>query len=88
MDHLKLDKEHMEAENKELNNEILQKTEEFQTRKEELLLQRGLLQVKWTHLNNYVMHQSLTTLANISATRLIFNSFSVFGKIVKYGLSL
>ena len=53
MDHLMLDKEHMEAENKELSNEILQKTEEFQTRKEELLLQRGLLQVKSSHLNNY-----------------------------------
>ncbi|KAL9958005.1 hypothetical protein ACROYT_G034966 [Oculina patagonica] len=45
MDHLKLDKEHMEAENMELSNEILQKTEEFQTRKEELMLERGMLQV-------------------------------------------
>lgn len=52
MDHLKLDKEHMEAENKELSNEILQKTEEFQTRKEELFLQRGLLQVRSSHLKN------------------------------------
>ncbi|KAJ7373042.1 hypothetical protein OS493_014186 [Desmophyllum pertusum] len=34
----------MEAENEELSNEILQKTEEFQTRKEELMLERGLLQ--------------------------------------------
>lgn len=45
MDHLKLDKEHMEAENTELSNEILQKTEMFQTRKEELMLERGMLQV-------------------------------------------
>ena len=67
MDHLKLDKEHMETEDKELSNEILHKTEEFQTRKEELLLQRGLLQVKSTQLmNNYVMQQSLSTFANIS----------------------
>ena len=46
MDHLKLDKEHMQAANKELSKEVLQKTEEFQTRKEEVILQRGLLQVK------------------------------------------
>ena len=80
MDHLKLDKEHMEAENKELNNEILQKTEEFQTRKEELLLQRGLLQVKATHLNNY--HGNASKLdqfrehlvKNPTLTRRIFNS--------------
>ena len=53
MDHLMLDKEHMEAANKELRHDILQKTEEFQTRKEELMLQKGLLQVRSTHLNNY-----------------------------------
>ena len=46
MDHLRLDKEHMEAEGMELSKEILQKTEEFQTRKEELLLERGALQVR------------------------------------------
>ena len=46
MDHLKLDKEHMEAENMELSNEILQKTEEFRARKEELMLERGMLQVR------------------------------------------
>ena len=44
-----LDKEHMEAANKELRHDILQKTEEFQTRKEELMLQKGLLQVRSTH---------------------------------------
>ena len=49
MDHLMLDKEHMEAANKELSHDILQKTEEFQTRKEELMLQKGLLQVRSTH---------------------------------------
>ena len=48
MDHLRLDKEHMEAENEELSNEVLLKTEEFQTRKEELMLERGLLQVRIT----------------------------------------
>lgn len=48
MDHLKLDKEHMEAENMEFSNEILHKTEEFQTRKEELMLERGMLQVTVT----------------------------------------
>ncbi len=48
MDHLKLDKEHMETENMELSNEVLQKTEEFRTRKEELMLERGALQVKVT----------------------------------------
>ena len=45
-DHLRLDKEHMETENEELSKEILQETEEFQTRKEELVQERGLLQVK------------------------------------------
>lgn len=45
MDHLRLDKEHMEAEGVELSKEILLKTEEFQTKKEGLLLERGALQV-------------------------------------------
>lgn len=44
-DHLRLDKEHMEAENVELSKEILQQTEAFETRKEELIQERGLLQV-------------------------------------------
>lgn len=90
MDHLKLDKEHMEAENKELNNEILHKTEEFQTRKEELLLQRGLLQVKATHLNNY--HGNASKLDQFrkhlearqkSSANTSYFQLSVFGKIVK-----
>ena len=89
MDHLKLDKEHMEAENKELSNEILEKTEEFQTRKEELLLQRGLLQVKSTHLNNYVMQQRLKHLEarQKSFVNTWYFQLFVFGKVVKYGLS-
>ena len=45
MDHLRLDKEHMEAEGVELSKEILRKTEEFQIKKEGLLLERGALQV-------------------------------------------
>lgn len=45
MDHLRLDEEHMEAEGVELSKEILLKTEEFQTKKEGLLLERGALQV-------------------------------------------
>ena len=45
-DHLRLDKEHMDAENTELNKEILEKTKEYQARKEELLEERGLLQVR------------------------------------------
>ena len=45
-DHLRLDKEHMETEKMELNKEILQQTEAFQWKKEELMLQRGSLQVR------------------------------------------
>ena len=79
----------MEAENKELSNEILQKTEEFQTRKEELLLQRGLLQVKSTHLNNYVMQQRLKHLEarQKSFVNTWYFQLFVFGKVVKSGLS-
>lgn len=45
-DHLRLDKEHMDAENMELSKEILEQTKEYRARKEELLEERGILQVR------------------------------------------
>ena len=45
-DHLRLDKEHTEAEKIELGKEITQQTETFQLKKEELKLERGILQVR------------------------------------------
>ena len=55
-DHLRLDKEHMETENMELSKEILQQTEVFQSRKEELILERGTLQVReQLHINSVTL---------------------------------
>lgn len=45
-DHLRLDKEHTEAEKIELGKEITQQTEAFQSKKEELMLERVILQVR------------------------------------------
>ena len=45
-DHLRLDEEHTEAEKMELGKEITQQTEAFQLKKEELMLERGILQVR------------------------------------------